>query len=102
MKKIMEVLFCSHWFPVKQRIQYKLLLHCYNYNALNSVASSYLKSLLEPIASEKDLHSSTKNLLEVPKTFIKFRDRAFRCSAPVPKNSLPEELKRISKLNTLK
>ena len=97
---IKEVLFALHWLPMKQRIEYKVLLHCYK--SLNGAGPSYLKNLLKPVVADRDLRSTTKNFLVVPKTSTKFGDRSFCCSAPVLWNSLPEELKNISKLDTFK
>ena len=60
---ITPVLVSLHWLPIKQRIQYKLLLLAYR--AIYGHGPSYLAKLLRPHEPSRQLRSADKNLLIV-------------------------------------
>ena len=63
---ISPVLAQLHWLPVRQRIEYKILL--YTYKALNGLAPIYLTDLIECYIPPRTLRSADQNLLRVPAT----------------------------------
>ena len=76
-----------HWLPVKARVEYKMLVLCYN--TLQSSMPSYLKDLLNSYVLERVLRSQDSKLLIVPKSNLKtFGDRAFTVTDPIIWNSL--------------
>ena len=95
---ITPILRQLHWLPIKQRINFKILLT--TYKALNNFAPSYITDLLHRHSPTRRLRSADANLLtSITKT--KYRtlgDRAFAIAAPTLWNSLPLAI-RIS--NTL-
>ena len=50
-----------HWFPVKQRIDYKTLLICFK--ARNSLAPEYLTTLLSSYSRPNNLRTPSENSL---------------------------------------
>ena len=81
-----------HWLPIKQRIDFKILL--FTYKALNGLAPRYLSDLIKRHVPRRSLRSASKFLLDVPATELKtFGDRAFSHAAPILWNSLPDEIK---------
>ena len=62
--RISPVLASLHLVPMKSRIQFKILL--LTYKALNDLASSYLKELIEPYYPSRTLHSQNTGLLVGP------------------------------------
>jgi len=73
-----------HWLPVEFIIQYKicLLVHL----SLNGKAPSYISSLIQPVftlSTRPTVLRSASNLdLFLPRTRLKFGERAFRIVAP--------------------
>ena len=98
---ITPVLRELHWLPVKHRITYKILL--LTYKTLNFMAPKYLIDLLQRYTPPRQLRSSSKNILKVPKSISKsYGDRAFQVAAPKLWNKLPDEIKLSSSLNEFK
>ena len=98
---IIYVLHSLHWLPVKQRINYKILL--LTFRALNGMAPAYLSDLLHFYSPAKNLRSAEKQLLVVPPTFMKTAgDRAFSSAAPILWNSLPFNMKEMCSLDSFK
>ena len=63
-----------HWLPIRQRIEYKVLLLCFKVQ--HGLAPSYLKYFIIPYTPCRPLH--TKHLLVVPPTKLKtYGDRYF-------------------------
>ena len=90
-----------HWLPIKQRVDFKLLVLCWR--SLHGLAPVYISDLISRRVQPRSLRSSTRDLLTVPKTrLITFGDRAFSAAAPVLWNSLPENIKCIDNLNSFK
>ena len=73
-----------HWLPIEAGIQYKicLLVHL----SLNSRAPSYISSLLKPVftlSTRPTVLRSASNLdLFLPRSRLKFGERAFSIAAP--------------------
>ena len=97
-KPILESL---HWLPVSSRIEFKIAL--LTYKCLNGQAPQYLADLLVPYNSSRQLRSSNKSMLKVPKTKIKtFGSRAFTYAAPTVWNALPEDVKKSNNVESFK
>ena len=77
---ITPVLKELHWLPVRERIQFKLLI--LTWKSLNGIAPQYLSNLLVPYKPTRALRSSDKHLLVVPRTLSSLGDRAFSAIAP--------------------
>ncbi|XP_060773433.1 uncharacterized protein LOC132883614 isoform X2 [Neoarius graeffei] len=99
---ITPVLRQLHWFPIKQRVHFKILL--ITYKALNNLAPSYLTDLLHRHSPTCRLRSADANLL-TPITTSKYRtlgDRAFAIAAPTLWNSLPLAIRNSDTLLSFK
>lgn len=84
-----------HWLPVKQRIQYKIIL--LTWKALHNEAPLYVRNMLTPYQPTRQLRSGDQMLLQVPRTKLKtYGDRAFSVAAPREWNSLPQEIRLVS------
>ena len=88
---IQPVLKSLHWLPVKERIDFKIL--CHAFKCYNKTAPFYLQELLTSYVPARQLRSSSKNQLVIPKTNSVLSQRAFSIHAPVLWNSLPEYCK---------
>ena len=91
-------LISLHWLPVSQRIVFKILL--FTYKCMNSLAPSYLSSLISLKSSCHSLRSVARGDLVIPdrSTTVKisnrtFGDRAFIVSAPSLWNSIPHDIR---------
>ena len=80
-----------HWLPVKQRIQYKLLVT--SYKALHGSAPSYLSEMLQPYQSTRTLRSNELQLFHVPRARCGYGDRSSAVAAPRLLNSIPLVIK---------
>ena len=90
-----------HWLPIKERIDFKILL--LTYKALNGQAPSYLKDLLQPRLTNYSMRSHNKILLTIPRTRTKnFGDRGFYACAPRLWNALPPEIQYASSAKIFK
>ena len=83
-----------HWLPVKERIDFKILL--LTFKALNNMAPAYLKDMLRFETSDRyKLRSEKSVTLMVPRTkFTSRRDRAFCTADPRLWNKQPVEIRR--------
>jgi len=81
----------QHWLPVEARIQFKLcfLVHL----TLIGNAPTYITDLLQPVSSLTSrgtvLRSATRSDFQVPRTRLKFGERAFSVAAAKSWNNLP-------------
>jgi hypothetical protein len=98
---ITPVLYSLHWLPVKQRIEYKVLL--LTYKALHQQAPSYITDLLSFYKPARQLRSASKAQL-VPLTFRTktYGARAFAAAAPRLWNDLPDPIRSSQSLNCFK
>ena len=97
---ITPVLENLHWLPIRYRIQFKLLL--LTWKALNDMAPSYISDLIKLHSPSRQLRSSDKRLISVPRTNSAYGDRAFCKCAPKLWNSLPTNLRFCSSLSMFK
>jgi hypothetical protein len=98
---ITPVLINLHWLPIKQRIDYKILL--FTYKALNGLAPQYICDMLTLLQNSRCLRSSNKLLLKVPRSnTATYGDRGFSRASPMLWNSLPEDIKNSRNLDTFK
>ena len=90
-----------HWLPVKQRIDFKILL--LTYKALNGLAPAYIRELLTLYTPARTLRSMDNNLLEPPKCRLEyFGKRSFAAAAPVLWNDLPLHIKQSPSVDIFK
>jgi hypothetical protein len=80
-----------HWLPVSQRIIYKIIIILLiTYKALNGLAPSYIRDMLQPLKSTMNLRLSMKGLLSVPPIkLVNYGQRSFSYAAPKLWNELP-------------
>ena len=97
-----DMLIELHWLPVIARIQYKIAMLCYK--ALNCNSSPlYLTEMLQVYTPARALRSQGSMLLDVPRTRLKtYGDRAFVRAGPTVWNSLPDDLRCSSSVDTFK
>lgn len=94
-----------HWLPVKQRVNFKILVIMYQ--CVNGLAPSYLADNIHlynsPDLKKRDLRSSKdKTRLVVPKTKKVFGDQAYDVIGPRLWNSLPISIREAPTLNSFK
>jgi hypothetical protein len=97
---ITPVLKELHWLPIQDRVVFKLLI--YVYRSKIGMSPSYLTDLLTPYIPARDLRSSNKDLLTVPRTFTTYGNRSFGSAAPSLWNALPDYIKCATSLNSFK
>ena len=85
---ITPVLMKLHWLPVKQRVQYSILLLVFR--AQHRLAPPYITNLLVQRATGV-LRSTTNNDFYVPPSRSRYNDRMFSVAGPRLWNTLPEE-----------
>ena len=86
-----------HWLPVEIRIQFKILITCFN--CIHGKAPTYLCEILKPYQPTRNLRSSQGYLLCVPFTKSKtFSSKCFSISAPAIWNNLPVMLRNCDNL----
>ena len=67
---ITPVLVHLHWLPLKQRIDFKILL--LTYKGLNGLAPAYMHELLIPYSPKHTLWSTENHLLTPPRCRLKY------------------------------
>ena len=91
---ITPYLAALHWLPIKERIDYKVLL--YSYKALNGLAPSYICDLVCPYKPSRPLRSSSQGLLRRPTKepkYLPYGTRAFEHAAPKLWLDTPEHVR---------
>jgi hypothetical protein len=89
---ITPTLIDLHWLPVKERIEFKILLLVFK--CLQGLAPTYLSDLLHDYKSQRTgLRSANLHLLNEPRSHNSFGDRAFAICAPRLWNQLPLHIK---------
>ena len=97
---ITPVLCDLHWLPVSYRFVFKILLLVFK--SLN-LSPSYLADRLSYRSHSRNLRSSSRQLLEQPRSFTKtYGDRAFSVCAPIFVNSLPLDVRKSPSLTSFK
>lgn len=92
-----------HWLPIPYRITYKLCVLMHQVHT--GRGPSYLSNLVTATAdlsSRQALRSASSNRYEVPRTKLKFGERAFSFAGPSAWNSLPPVLQAQSDSKTFK
>ena len=98
---ITPVLVDLHWLPVKQRIDFKILL--LTYKALNGLAPAYMRELLIPYSRKRTLRSTENHLLTPPRCRLEyFGKRSFAAAAPILWNNLPLNIKQAPSVDIFK
>ena len=97
---ISPVLKGLHWLPVKERIEYKILL--ITWKAMHGCAPSYISNLLTEYVPSRNLRSSGKNLLVTKRNVSMYGDRSFSSAAPALWNALPTQIRSLETLETFK
>ena len=87
---ITPILQNLHWLPVKERINFKILLLVYH--IINETAPEYNRSLLIKYQPTRTLRSSSSGLLQIPLSKKSWGERAFAHAGPALWNTLPQEL----------
>ncbi len=89
-----------HWLPLSKRFIFKILLLMYK--ALNDKGPMYLKDLLIPKPCPRTLRNSSENLLDVPRTRVKYGDWAFNVLGPRLWNDLPSDIRECGSVRSFK
>ena len=98
---ITPVLVSLHWLPIKERIDYKVLITVFK--ALNDAGPDYLRELLVPYQPQRALKSSDRSLLVEPRYRLTSAGyRCFEVAAPRLWNSLPADIRAIKSLDSFK
>ena len=98
---ISPVLKDLHWLPVRERINFKILL--LTFRAVHLEHPVYISQLLSSYSPARDLRSSAKGFLTLPKPRLKsYGYRCFAYAAPYLWNRLPEQIRLCTKLSTFK
>jgi hypothetical protein len=98
---ITPILYSLHWLPVKERIEYKVIL--LTFKGIHGLAPLYISELLKPYLPSCSLRSENLLLLTQLKSRTKtYGDRAFSVCAPRLWNMLPLILRQINSLSGFK
>jgi len=92
-----------HWLPVTQRIDYKLCMLVHKSSIGH--APAYIMDMLIPccdVSSKAALRSYSSGDYIIPRTTLKFGERAFAVAAPRAWNRLPTTLKFMRSTDTFK
>ena len=76
-----------HWLPIRERIQFKVLLIVYK--SLNNLSPRYLQDMFQYYNPSRTLRSSSKRLLVVKRTRTRYGARALANCGPKMWNQLP-------------
>ena len=88
---ITPVLSALHWLPVKQRVDFKVLLIVFK--SIKGLAPSYVSDMLKPYEPTRTLRSSDKGLLTAHPINFKSGSGAFSHYGPTLWNSIPADLR---------
>jgi len=77
-----------YWLPIRARVHFKLCVR-----ALKGQSPSYVAEQLQPVTTRHPgLRSADNNALLVPRTSLKFGERAFSVAGPAAWNSLSKDI----------
>ena len=93
---ITPVLKNLHWLPIHLRIQYKILVLCFNF--FLGLSPVYISDILSIYIPKRQLRSSSDNrIFQVPSVNTKkYGQRAFSHAAPKLWNTLPYSLRHLN------
>ncbi len=95
------ILTSLHWLPVKQRIEFKILV--FVFKVLHDLTPAHLSDLLRCHNPSRALRSSNLGVLAVHRSRLKHHgDRAFAIAGPKLCNSLPGSIRMVSSLSSFK
>ena len=98
---ITPVLFALHWLPIRQRIQFKLLLLVYR--CIHQLAPAYLMDLVVPYVPARSLRSAEQNFLTVKRYNLeRFGRRSFSVAGPSLWNALPSAIRNSMSLSAFR
>ena len=91
-----------HWLPVRQRIQFKILLMVFK--GLHNMAPEYMSDMVTYYDPNRgDRRSKGCKKLVVPRSkLVTYGDRAFEVAAPTLWNSLPSHIRMVDNINVFK
>ena len=92
-----------HWFPLKRRIHFKILL--FEFKTIHGIAPTYIRKLVSlKSQGAYNLRSCGGILLALPtfRTKVTLGDRSSQVAAPKLWNALQRELREIPDLHTFK
>ena len=89
-----------HWLPIKQRIDFKILV--FTHNSLHGKALDYLSDLLVWRSTKRALRHDGPFYLREHRTQNRFGDRAFVNYVPRLWNTLPQSIRSISTIAAFK
>ena len=78
---ISQVLHDLHWLPVRERIEFKILL--LTFKALQGDCPPYINELVSTYTPQRTLRSSSQNLLQHQQFRTSYCSRAFSVAAPI-------------------
>ena len=98
---ISPILRRLHWLPVKQRVEYKILLM--TFRTLKFMSPLYMNELIKIYKpSRSGLRSSASSTLVIPKSKRSWGDRAFSSASPRLWNTLPTALQQSGTVDNFK
>ena len=89
-----------HWLPIKERIQFKILLTVYK--SLNNLAPRYLKGLLSYQNPTRTLRSSQQKFLSIKRYKTQYGKRAFSYIGPKLWNGIPLDIRTADSVQKFK
>ena len=96
-----DILKHLHWLPVKERIDFKILL--LTFKCIHRETADYLCELISHKHQGREgLRYQEGILLQEVRTKTKFGDWAFSVAAPKLWNNLPLEIRNITKIDIFK
>ena len=97
---ISPILHELHWLPITQRITFKIAL--LTFKTITCKEPFYWYTLLTPYSPSRNLRSSNKHLLVVPKIKSAQGQRSFHFAAPTIWNSLPLHLRTSTSVSSFR
>ena len=92
LRNSLSLTFALHWLPIRQRIQFKLLLLVYR--CTHQLAPDYLTDLVVPYVPARSLRSADQNLLTVKRYNLeRYGRRSFSVAGPSLWNALPSAIR---------
>jgi hypothetical protein len=97
---VTDILYKLHWLPIKQRIDFKILL--LTFLAIHGTAPPYIRDLLTQYQPSRSLRSENQHLLKTRAFNTTFGKRTFYYAAPKLWNGLPLDVKNSNTVDIFK